>query len=372
MKYVLILNYEYPPLGGGAATATYNLLQELKNEEDIEITLLTSSVKEYKEEIIGTNIRVVRFDIGKDNRLHDQSNKDLLKYSWQAIRWMFKHRNSYDLIHAFFGVPCGFLAMLTGKPYVVSLRGSDVPFYSEKYAFLDKNLFQYLVKLIWGRAKFVVTNSEGLRELAYETYDKKEIGVIYNGVNIDMFKPKKKNSTFSVVSTSRLIERKGLKYLIKAFRQFAKNKQDVEFILYGDGNQKEELIQVSAGLVGSKIRFMGEATREELAKSIPFSDVFVLPSLNEGMSNSLLEAMASGLAIIATDVGGTKELVDDSNGIVVEKEKSNDILEALNMLYEDRDLLESMGKSSRRKAESMNWKSMANEYVKLYKYCLDD
>lgn len=364
---VLILNYEYPPLGGGAATATYNLLQQLKDKDDIELILLTSSVGKYMEESIGDNVRVVRLDIDKEGGLHNQSNKNLLKYSGKAFKWMLKNRKEYDLIHAFFGIPSGFLAMLIGKPYIVSLRGSDVPFYSKKYEKLDKYIFQHLSKLIWKRAKYVVANSAGLRDLAYETYDKKDIGVIYNGVDTNIFKPKEKEDEFTIVSTSRLTERKGLNYLIEAFGEFQNGKENVRLLFYGDGDQREELEAMVEELnIQDKVEFKGEASREDIAKNIPRCHVFVLPSKNEGMSNSLLEAMASGLAIIATDVGGTKELVDSRNGFVVKKENSEEIKEGLERLYSDRELLESMGKESRRKAEGMSWDNMAGEYVKLY------
>ncbi len=363
----LILNYEYPPLGGGAATATYNLLQQLKDKKDINVILLTSSVGEYKEEDIGSNIKIIRLDIGKEGDLHNQSNKNLLKYSFKAYRWIRKNRDRYDLIHAFFGIPCGFLAMLSGKPYITSLRGSDVPFYSKKYEKLDKYIFQHLSKLIWKKSEYVVANSEGLRDLAYEAYDKKEIGVIYNGVDIDIFKPKEKEDGFVVVSTSRLIERKGLDYLIKAFSKFSKGKDDVELRFYGDGNQREKLEDLVKELgIEDKVKFFGETDREDIAKVIPTAHVFVLPSKNEGMSNSLLEAMASGLAVIATDVGGTKELVNSSNGIIVEKESVNDIYNALEKLYSNRELVKDMGIESRKKAEDMSWEKMGESYLRLY------
>jgi glycosyltransferase involved in cell wall biosynthesis len=363
---VLLLNYEFPPLGGGAATATFNMLKQLQGRKDIEITLLTSSVDEYIEED-WDNIHIIRLNIGKKGEIHNQSNKDLVMYSLKALKWMLMNVKSYDLIHAFFGVPCGFLAMLTGKPYIVSLRGSDVPFYSKKYAMLDKIFFQHLSKIIWNRAEYVVANSEGLRDLAYETYDKKEIGVIYNGVDVETFKPGNKDDGFNVVSTARLIERKGIDYLIKAFAQFAKDKEDVELRLFGGGNQRDELEMLVKDLnIEDKVKFFGEKKREELAVEVPKCQVFALPSKNEGMSNSLLEAMASGLAVIATDVGGTKELVDNSNGVIVEKESVEDIYNALEKLYKDKNMLKKMGEISREKTENMTWGNMADSYLKLY------
>lgn len=372
---ILLLNYEYPPLGGGAGIATQNLLEQLKNEKNLKIDLVTSSIGEYKEEKYSENINIYYLDIGKKRELKDQSLKDLLKYSRKAYSKIneLEKEKKYDLIHAFFGVPCGFLAMLMKKPYIVSLRGSDVPFYSVKYKLLDTFLFQFLYRLIWGKAKYVVANSQGLRDLAFKTIDEYNIEVIYNGVNINMFKPLKKEKDFSIVSTSRLIERKGLKYLIEGFASFAKGKKNVRLDFYNEGNQHEELKQLVKGLgIEEKVRFLGMADRNELAKSIPKYHIFALPSLNEGMSNSLLESLACGLAVIATNVGGTKELVDDTNGIIVEKENGDEIFNALEKLYKERKLLESMGRKSREKAKYMSWESVAKEYIKLYKTVKND
>lgn len=366
---VLLLNYEYPPLGGGAATATMNLLKEYSNRIGIDVTLVTSSVGGYHEEQIGENIKICFLDINKKGDLHNQSLKDLLKYSLQCSKWLAKNKNDYDLIHAFFGVPCGFLAMLTGKPYIVSLRGSDVPFYSEKFKKLDKFVFQYLDKIIWKKAKYVIANSEGLRDLAYKTYNKKKIDVIYNGVDIDKYYPSKKfPQKFIVVSTSRLIERKGLDYLIKAFKDFSRQKEDSELRFYGDGAQANELKQLTENeKIARKVHFYGDTSREKLQEELRKSSVFVLPSLNEGMSNALLEAMASGLPVIATDVGGTKELVNGDNGFVIRQKNVKDIQDALEKLYLDNKLRVNMGRRSREKAEKMSWKNMADSYLSLYK-----
>ncbi|MDD4381953.1 MAG: glycosyltransferase family 4 protein [Candidatus Dojkabacteria bacterium] len=364
---LLLLNYEYPPLGGGAATATYNMLQQFKNRKDLDVTLLTSSVAGFEQEKIGRNIRIIKFDIKKDGELHNQSNRNLLSYSSQAYKWIISNRKEFDLIHAFFGIPCGFIAMLSGLPYIVSLRGSDVPFYSPKYEKLDKYVFKYLDRIIWRKAFKVFANSEGLRDLAYKTYDRKEIGLIYNGVDTDIFKPAIKDKGFIVVSTSRLTSRKGLDYLLKAFAKFEKGKKDVELRFYGDGEEKENLIELAKKLkIENSTEFFGDKNRKDLAVLVPKCHVFVLSSKNEGMSNSLLEAMASGLACIATNVGGAKELIDGGYGIIVKKESVEEIYKGLELLYKDKKLLKSMSKKARGKVEKMGWNNMASKYIKIY------
>jgi glycosyltransferase involved in cell wall biosynthesis len=273
----------------------------------------------------------------------------------------------YDLVHAFFGVPCGFIAMLSGKPYMISLRGSDVPYYSRKYSLLDFFFFRFLYKRLWGKARYVVANSIGLRDLAYRAISQYPIEVVPNGISLKEFVPMRRNEKFTIVSTSRLISRKGLNYLIEAFAQFANGKEDVVLEMYNDGELRGELEKLTGKLgVSDKVKFFGDVGNEQVKKVLGRCHVFVLPSLNEGMSNSLLEALASALAVIVTDVGGTRELVDDDNGFVIRKKSSKDILKALEIMYSDRDMVERMGESSRKRVESMDWSRIADEYFNLY------
>ncbi|MEA2006615.1 MAG: glycosyltransferase [Patescibacteria group bacterium] len=368
---VLLLNYEFPPIGGGAATATLNLLREFSKRNDVEVDLITSSVDKERQEQFSENIKIYFLDIEKNGRLHNQSNADLLKYSWKAWRLARKLRKEkkYDLIHSFFGIPCGFVAMLLGMSYVVSLRGSDVPFYSEKYKLLDTLLFQRLSRRIWKKADVVIANSEGLKKLALKSSPKQEIGVIYNGVDTEIFAPsQKKPEEFTIISTSRLEKRKGLEFLVEGFGKFNKQYKDSRLILIGGGDQENKLRKISHDLgAESVVDFVGVLDLGELSKWYKKVDVFSLPSFNEGMSNSLLEAIASGLAIVATDTGGTKELINDSNGIIVEKGSSEDVFRAFEKLYTDRQLLESMKEKSREKALVMSWINMSNQYLEVYK-----
>jgi glycosyltransferase involved in cell wall biosynthesis len=282
-------------------------------------------------------------------------------------------KEKYDLVHAFFGVPCGFIAMLSGKPYIISLRGSDVPYYSKKYSLLDFFFLQFLYRSLWAKARYVVANSIGLRNLAYKTINQYPIEVIPNGISLSQFAPMQRNEKFTVVSTSRLIPRKGLDYLIEAFAEFAKDRNDVALEMYNDGELREELEKLAEKLgVGEKVKFFGDVGNDHVKKVLGRCHVFVLPSLNEGMSNSLLEALASGLVVVVTDVGGTRELVDDDNGFIVRKKSSKDILKALEIMYSDRGLVEKMGENSRKRVENMDWSNIADEYFNLYESVVND
>ena len=363
-KRILMLNYEFPPLGGGAGNATYYILKELSKLKDLEIDLVTSSIDKFRVEKFSKNITIYFLDIGKKGNLHYQSNKDLLSYSWKAWEYsnLLLEKKKFDLCHAFFGIPCGYLAMKLKKkydlPYIVSLRGSDVPFYNQRFYWLDKLIFKRLSKKIWKNAKSVIANSGGLRKLALNSDPNQKISVIYNGVDVKEFKPSpKKNEKLTLISSGRLIQRKGYQYLIPALKNL-----DVKLKLIGDGNLTEELKDLAKDL---DVEFLGKKKHSELSRYLQRADVFVLPSLNEGMSNSILEAMACGLPIIATDVGGSRELIKE-NGFIVKKENSNDLRESIEKFLSKKNLIKSMGIKSRKLSEEMSWEKVAGEYVGEY------
>ena len=156
----------------------------------------------------------------------------------------------------------------------------------------------------------------------------------YDWIDVDFFKPlDKKENIFTIVSTSRLIARKGINYLIDTFIDLNKKVNNVKLIIVGDGDLKNDLKnRVKKNGINDKVEFWGKVEKKDIIKVYQKSDVFVLSSLNEGMSNSLLEAMSCGLAIVATDVGGTNELVDENNGIIIKKKSCFDILKALEKL----------------------------------------
>ena len=366
---VLMLNYEFPPLGGGAGNANYYLLKEFSNQPGITIDLVTSSSGSGRTEQFAENITVHYLDIGKKNKnLHYQSGKDIITYAYKALRYARKlqRSNSYNLCHAFFGTPCGFIAMFLGLPYIVSLRGSDVPFYNNRFYWLDRLFFEKLSMLIWKKAIGVVANSEGLKQLALKTTPELNIKVICNGVDTEQFYPFQKKSTgdkLKMISTGRLIERKGYRYLIEAL----KGNNYVELTLIGEGNLSKELKSLA---LSNKVdvKFPGYIAHEQLPKYLNEADVFVLPSLNEGMANSLLEAMACGLPVIVTDTGGSKELVQ-GNGVVVAKGSAEELRKAIDKYIDSNNLIEKHGNKSREIASKNSWSEVARQYAEIYYNC---
>ncbi|NTW29691.1 MAG: glycosyltransferase family 4 protein [Candidatus Moranbacteria bacterium] len=373
---VLFLNYEYPPLGGGAGNATAYLLREYAKMANLTVHLVTSAVgDEYSRERVGKNVVVHRLPIGKDDRnLHYQSRANLLAYSWSAYffsRKLIRQEGNFSLIHAFFTVPCGFLAMVLGfefkLPYIVSLRGADVPGYSERFKLLY-SVFRPLARIVWRRSADVISNSRGLRDLALMTDARQEIEIIPNGVDTGQFHPdheRVSDGMVRILVVSRLTPRKGVRFLVRAMASLP---ESARLVIAGAGGEREYLESLAAECgVTERVDFRGLVPHDGTPAVYRECDIFCLPSLNEGMSNTVLEAIASGLPIVATVTGGTEELVTDGeNGFFVKKESPEDLAEKIGKLASDAGLRARMGAASRIKAESMDWTAQAMRYVEEY------
>lgn len=377
---ILFLNYEYPPLGGGAGNATAYLLKEFAKVPDLEVELVTSSIDEkYHLEKVGENILIHRLPIGKNQKnLHFQSQKDLLVYFWKALGFTRKLLKSgkFDLTLAFFSVPCGFLAWILKRrfklPYIVSLRGSDVPGYSERFTLLYR-IITPLIKKIWKESAGVIANSQGLKDLARKTSPSQKIEIIPNGIDMRQFKPSlfdfapEARKIWNILCVTRITPRKGVKYLIEAFNILSKKYANLNLQIVGEGDEKNNLEKLVKKLgIEKQVHFVGLVPHEKLPAYYQSAGAYVLPSLNEGMSNSMLEALAAGLPLLATDTGGTQELVEDGiNGFIIKMKNAEDIAEKLEILIKDENLRKKMGEESRKKAEGMRWENVAESYVKM-------
>ena len=365
-----MLNYEFPPLGGGAGNATKYLLTELAKHHDIHIDLVTSATGKYQKEIFSENIRIFYLNIGKSGEsLHYQSIKDLVVYTVKAYifsKTLIKNYE-YDCIHSFFGIPCGWIAKNLNLPYIVSLRGSDVPFYNPRFKIADKLVFQHISKKIWEKARYVIANSQGLQTLATNTLPHRTIHVIPNGVDTRFFYPVKKThheKRLHIVTVSRLIKRKGIDILIRAIAGV----NNVALTIAGEGNMKDELRELAQSL-NVNVKFAGILNKTQLRRLYQNADMFVLPSLNEGMSNSALEAMACGLPIILTDVGGSYELIDD-NGRIVQAGTPEKLCRLIKIYRDNPGMRDKHGTNSRLIAKKLNWGATKDNYIEIYRKCI--
>ena len=371
---ILMLNYEFPPLGGGAGNANYYLLKEFSKFPDLNIDLITSSTDKFRVEQFAENISIHFLDIHKNNRaLHYQSNKNLMTYTLKAYMYAKKLRKQkrYDLCHAFFGIPCGTIALLLRIPYIVSLRGSDVPGYSERFALADVLLFKWLSLIVWRKAQSVIALSKDLVEIAKRTDKKTNYLVVYNGIDTDEFKNKEGNNAdyLQILFVGRLIQRKGLKYLLEAFRLLLEDHKKIKLHIIGDGPLLNEIKSFIAEYkLNQMVTIHGIIDHVNIRNYYNMCDLFVLPSLNEALGNVTHEALASGLPIITTNTGAAELM--NGNGVVVPKEDVKALYEAINRYIENPELIYIEGKRSREIAEKMPWHNAALQYYITYGQCL--
>jgi len=362
-----MLNYEFPPLGGGAGNATFYLLKEFAKNKDIVIDLVTSSTGSFKKENFSKNITIYKLNIGKNNQLLRQSFKDLLVYSWKAYKYSKKliSQKKYNLIHAFFGIPCGYIAYKLKIPYIVSLRGSDVPGHNPKFNIIYF-LLGSLIKKVWKNATFLIANSQDLRRTALAFYHQDYISVIPNGIDSKKFFPNNKKSfekTTKFLYAGRLNKIKGIDVLLEAFDQYSQKNKWCTLTIIGDGPLNQSL--QNKYKLNFQIIFLGRKNPEEMPNIYRNHDIFILPSLNEGMSNTILEAMASGLPIITTDTGGNKQLIKN-NGLIIPKNDITALKQAFEKFYDNHQLINSMGQQSRQLAIYYDWSNTAKDYLKKY------
>jgi glycosyltransferase involved in cell wall biosynthesis len=169
-----------------------------------------------------------------------------------------------------------------------------------------------------------------------------------------------------VVSAGRLSPEKGFGDLIEAAKLVCETRTDTGFALFGEGSLRNEL-QQKIDEVGLKERFILPGFRDDLDRLLPCADVFVLPSYTEGLPNVILEASAAGVAVVATAVGGTPEVVrDGATGYLVPPRNARALAERINGLLADEKLRLQMGQAGHEFVRSrFTFAAQAEEYLRL-------
>ena len=364
-----MFNYEFPPVGGGTGVACQQLLQVFGRIPELRVDLVTSGVgRQRTVEELEPNVEVHRLPIGKRD-LHFWRGLEVARWTWSAYRLARQliSERRYDLSHCWAGWPSGVLGyrLRQDLPYLVALRGSDVPGYSPRLSLLDPLLFRNLSRRVWGEAAAVVAVSEELRRLAVETGPELDIRVIPNAADTEMFVPGFVDGGFMVLFVGRLISRKGVASLLEAFTQVLESVPDSQLVVVGEGPEGLRL-RTDARERGleNAVTFKGHVARDNLPQIYQMANVFVLPSVREGMPNVLLEAMASGLPVVTTEHAA--ELLD-GNGMVVAPGDARGLANALVQYAHDPGLRSAHGRRSRELAESLTWDEVASWYLDLYR-----
>ncbi len=375
---ILIINYEFPPIGGGGGIATYYIARELCRKGHA-VSVLTSHFRELRWHEELEDIQVYRVPVLRKRRDYCSvlEMATFILSSLPMLLYLLLSRK-FDLLHIFFGVPSGPLGYIAKKifhiPYIIRMGGGDVPgFRPFQYKRMYTMLTPFL-NVLWRNAEFLVANSAGLRNMAHRVFPTLPIDVIPNGVDLNRFTSGSQRCPapeIRILFVSRLIRRKGLQFLIEAVSDIRKHTHEPFIIkVVGDGPDKEFFIrQIEEYGVSEYFRFYGYVDHGKLPEYYLDADIFVLPSLAEGMPNVVLEAMGSGLPIVATSVPGSEELVHDGdNGFLLESGNTEELVRALAALIHDRPLREKMGRQSQTIAREYAWDLVADRYMELYQH----
>lgn len=373
---LLMLNNEFPPLGGGTGTVNRALLQQFAQMPGLEIDLVTSALGKHAErERLAERICIYKVPVNSRN-LHHSANRELIAYATRALPLAYKlnRAHPYDLCLAWSAVPAGGVAWAlhraTKLPYIVRVSGPDIPGFEQRYARLYPILTP-AIRSIWCGAAAVVAKCAHEADMIRAVDPQIRTTLIGNGADLAAF-PQQAAITdddpLRLICVARLIERKGQQHLIAAVKRLADLGVNVTLDLVGTGDARaaNETQVREAGLT-ERVRFVGYVAREDIAAYYAAAHVFVLPSYNEGMSVATLEAMAAGLPVVVTRTGGTDELVAaGENGLIFDWGDVDRLVEHLRCLAADRALVQQMGRASRARARQFSWEAAAQRYLELF------
>jgi glycosyltransferase involved in cell wall biosynthesis len=304
----------------------------------------------------------------------------LVSGAWHSL-WQARQFRP-DVVHVFFGIPDGPIGWLLKRiyrlPYIISLRGADVPSGEVKRFAKHYIVLRPFIRWLWRDADALVAVSNGLRSYAKETAPDMPIRVIPNAIDLSEFTPalqRKAEGPVRLLYVGRFNVFKNVETLIEAVGQL--NQMDVggfELELVGEGEQRPVLERMVSDLgLTRNIRFSGWVARDRIADCYRRADVFVTSTTWEGMPNTVLEAMACGLPIVGTQASGLHELVREGvNGYLAPIKDPNALAEALARLIDNGFERRRMGRESRKLAErEFAWEYIAQQYVKVYEQVIE-
>lgn len=377
MPNVLMLTDYFPPhAGGGVERVVYELSRRLASRGTA-VTVLTLNTRQAvtRESLEGVQVvRVPGFDLTRSTG----AQLAISLRAWPVLLRILETRR-VDLVHAhnlFFHLSLAgaLLSKVPRTPLVTTAHLGPVDRLGGAYGRLAAMYERSIGALILRLSHRTIAVSDAVARHARRLGARPgSVITVPNGVDTRRFSPATSNggSAPRVIFVGRLIFNKGPQFLLDAIPEVLSRHPGTQFDIVGDGPMRRELQSRAArqGLNG-RVRFLGE--RDDVERLLTEADVFVRPSLLEGMSLTVLEAMASGLPVIATPVGGTAELVDDGvTGYLVEPGGRTQLAERLCALLGNRDLRRQMGRRGRELVESgYDWDDITQRTVEVYEEAL--
>lgn len=381
---VLHLIPNFFPKIGGAEIVVYTIGKTLI-EKGVRTSVLTRKFRETPEYEVWNGIKIYRFknpmpEKWKDYSLGKHKVSQYGKLSVNlfdlicSIKKCNKLSKKYDILHVSFPLPLGIPALISKKthhiPVVITVHGNaDI--------YQVSNLWYPIIKQILDRVDIVVSVSKDLAEyLKNEVKIQNEIKIIENGIDINKFRPRnEKNdySGFTIISVSRLVERKNIDILIKAVHLANKERYNIKLLIAGTGPEEEKLKRL-ADKAGNCIKMVGRISEDEKIELLSKADLFAQLSVREGLSIATLEALACGLPVLVSDIRGVREPIDPETGFLVRDPcDCYCVKEKIEEIYERKQEVLKMKLKAREKAvKKYSNETMAMKYHRLYKSIMRD
>jgi glycosyltransferase involved in cell wall biosynthesis len=257
------------------------------------------------------------------------------------------------------------LQYFSGKPHISTAHG----FFKKR---ISRKLFP-----CWGKP--VIAISESVKEHLVRDFKVKEkdIKIIYSGIDVSKFRGQKKKDlglgdSLVIGIIARLSEEKGHLYLVEAMKSVLAKFPSAKLLIVGEGRMEKRIKEKIEELkIKENVIFL--ASVSDTSEMLAALDIFVMPSLKEGLGLSLMEAMASGLAVVASDVGGIKSLIKDGeNGLLVRPADAAELCHGLLELLSNPQKREFLGRNARIYIEqNYSLESMVSQTENLYLECLN-
>lgn len=368
---ILVLNHEFPPIGGGGGRAAESICQALAKRGH-EIKVLTSHFNDLPREEQRDGFDIIRIPTLRTQPFR-ASFLSMVVYVlsglWAGLRLVRLFRP--DVIHVHFAVPAGALAWmlsrLTKVPYVLTAHLGDVPGgVPEKTGDWFRWIFP-TTRWIWRDASARVAVSEYTRSLALKHYNE-EVLVIPNGIDVDGENQSsiRVNNPPVIIFAGRFMEQKSPLQIIETLNEI----KDLPWkcVMIGDGPLMPDVKKSMEELgLGDRFILTGWITPDEVMKQFEQSDILFMPSLSEGLPVVGVQALSKGLAIVASRVGGFVDLVDEGrNGYLVEVGNSEGFKSKLQELLTNPSRLLSLRQASLEKAKSFEITKIAEQYEKIF------
>ncbi|HEX5151402.1 MAG TPA: glycosyltransferase [Parafilimonas sp.] len=266
-------------------------------------------------------------------------NKTYLSYYTKILHEYIKEKGKPDLIHVHVPMKAGMVALrflkLSNIPYIVS-EHSSLYLETAKDNFYNRSFyFRRQTKRIFKHAALVTNVSSAIGKVLEDMFGLKNVRIIPNVVdtNYFYFKPRQPNKVFRWLHVSTMYPLKNVDKIIRAFNELPPIKKEWELIICGPVNKEYEQL-VKQLQLQSKIKFTGEISYEQVAAEMQKADAFILFSRHENFPCVVIEALCCGLRVVASNVGGIPEAVNETNGILVEPENVSALQNAITTIMQ--------------------------------------